>query len=806
MPSRKPLYNAFLQNDLEGTNFNIRSLNAVDALAGSTVFVDQSLPTEIGKIGSTMAFKSLQAALSAAPANYSIVIRPGTYLWDGIISITRSHIKIYGEGVTISPTTPGEQAGLKITSNFVELHGLTFDGLLTGSPSNTGATIEVGRATNVTLDRIRIKDQHGHGILLTDFWSSFEARDCSIDHCQIGVTSTLIDDVNDVTISGSNIQDCRQGGVIIIGDSNAHLLRQIRISNNTINNCDTSGANAPSIEVSGGASDVLVHGNYCARSYYGITLGQVRRAEVTANNVFGTDVDMLRLVGCQTISASSNVMDGSSPSTGNPHSTVGISMTGDYAIANDSGPYSITGNLVSGIDPSGVIINLANADSVSLVGNQFSSNAEIYLSAFQNVIVASNLFIVTGSSPAISLDTGDRGWIGLTISGNRFSVPGSPTRLIATHDDLSFGSTNLHVTGNTSSIGKVYSNGIVSAVSGALPLNISLKSNSPKSTTRTASGYDARYGWVNDDMPELAFATLFVSKLTGSDSTGTREAKTLPFLTINAAITAASANDVVLVVDGVFNELIAAKNGVTVRFLPTAKLLCSTVGGCIQTSAVSQLFYVYHEHTPMVCSSGVSAILMNHVGAYISIHGSITNTGTGGSVHYVVQGFDGTLEVWGNLSNEDSLCIGNGTGSGSDTLNVILHSVDSNPILRSDSTAAVDCTALQLVVHGGTINGTNGVKIYPETNGMVFEGCIIHATSSTQAPINFGTASANFLPIFRNCVLVAGSTATASMIVGSAQTVLLYGETVANKGANPPTNVTFAGGGTYEVDAAVTAY
>lgn len=800
MASRKPLYNSFLQNDLDGAGYNMRSLNAVDALAGSTVFVDQSLPLEIGKIGSTMAFKSLQSALSAAPPNYSIIIRPGTYLWDGIVPITRSHIKIYGEGVTISPVTPGEQAGFRITGNYVELHGITFDGLLTGSPSNTGATIEVDGATNVTLDRIRIVDQHGHGILLADFWSAFEARDCNFDHCNIGISGSLTDDINDVTISGSSIQNCREGGIILVGDANVHLFRQIRISNNTVNNCDGDGVSAPSIEISGGATDVLVHGNYCARSYYGIVLGQVARAEVTANNIFGADEDMIRLLGCQVVTVSSNVLDGSSPANGAPHANVGLSMTGDYAVANDAGPYSIVGNLFSGISSGGKTINLANADDVTIAANNFGeSNAYLHAAAFDNVQISSNLFKNNGTAPCINLDAAERGWTGLTINGNRFRVAGNPTRLIAFNDATSTGMVGLNIVGNRSTTGKTYTNGIIGNVTGSTPTALSLHSNTPLSTTRTNKGYDLRYGWVNDDMPELVFDTLFVSKLVGDDSTGTREDKTLPFLTINAAISAASSGDVVKVTDGTFNELVEAKDGITLEFLADARLTCATTGGCIKSTAINQVFTVYHNRGSRAITTSedaTSAITISHTGCIFKIYGPIVASG---STCTAVLASYGTIEIFGDITTTyRSVILPTGSVAIVKIHNSLVSSTGSSAILIDGGKIVVDNSRLKST-------GASGVILNCDDGTSIFRNCTIvgGAPTSTYTPVYISTAGAT-TPIFRSCVLVSGTSATDSIATIGAQTVTLYGSNVANKGSNPPTNITFDGGGTYAVDAGVT--
>jgi hypothetical protein len=132
-----------------------------------------------------------------------------------------------------------------------------------------------------------------------------------------------------------------------------------------------------------------------------------------------------------------------------------------------------------------------------------------------------------------------------------------------------------------------------------------------------------------------------------------------------------------------------------------------------------------------------------------------------------------------------------------------MHSLDSDPVMESTVTAACDATKLALTVHGGLIKGTSSLKFYPVTNQMNLRNCTVQVTGTAQSAIQFGAASGANTPILRDCVLVSGATATQSIDVATAQDIIIYGRIHANKGAEPPTNVTFLGGGGYVVSASV---
>jgi hypothetical protein len=501
MANRQQLYNAELQNDLDGKDKNIQNVNQIDAVATGSVYVDPALPEEIGKIDSLMAFKDLETAIRQTPDNYNIILRPGTYLYDGILEIRRSHIKLIGTGAIISPATAGQTAGLIISGSFVTIDGIIFDGLLSGSPTDTGTTIEVFRATNVELRNLVIRDQQGHGIELSDRYSSCTINNCNISGCLSGIAGEMTSDENitGVVISNNTIQACRKHGIILEGNSNVSVFSDTKIIGNDIVNVDRSGLSASAILISEGLRDVIISHNYISRSFYGINCVHSQRITVSNNSIAGIDASMTYFDGCQTVGVSNNLMDGANSLTGVPQAGVGVDILGFFATANDAGPYVISSNLISGIINNGKFVKILNANNVTVSSNQMTATgAYIYAESFQNLKISTNLITTSTNNPTIALDASTRGWIGCQITDNKFQSNGTQGRLISTNDTLGTGQKNIIIVGNISSEGKTYAQGIYDNILGAAPANSFLYSNSPQTIVRTAGEYDNRNGWVND--------------------------------------------------------------------------------------------------------------------------------------------------------------------------------------------------------------------------------------------------------------------------------------------------------------------
>lgn len=87
--------------------------------------------------------------------------------------------------------------------------------------------------------------------------------------------------------------------------------------------------------------------------------------------------------------------------------------------------------------------------------------------------------------------------------------------------------------------------------------------------------------WTNDANYSVVYSisnSVYVNK-SGNDGTGTRQRPDLAFLTIQAAITAASSGDVVIVSPGTYNEDITLKNGVNLYFQQGAIISSTTNSG-----------------------------------------------------------------------------------------------------------------------------------------------------------------------------------------------------------------------------------
>lgn len=797
--SRFPLFNAELQTDLDAMGFSIKNLGASSALQSGTIYVDPNVPIENGQIDSSMPFKSLQAALAAAPPGYSIYMRPAVYSWDGYVVVPRAGIKIFGYGATIRPTTANGSAGLSVTASDVFLFGLNFDaGAGPGAVNvDTGAVFVQG--LRVFMKDLTIVNQAGVGIALDSRFAGSTIDNCRIQTSYRGVTGTLAGtgiSNTEVTIRNSFIENNRAEGVKIDGDANVTVLGDIEIYNTRIVANGTSTQAGVTIS---GARDILISDSYFAgQQYDGVVLTKVKRATISGNTFIGHAHYNITVTGHLVLKIADNIIDGSNPQTGAALSVRGISIDGDYATANDSGPCEIVGNTIVGIANNGHAMNIAHANNVSIDANTATGLGTFYFTGLTNLRLKGNTTAITSNSLPITIDAGDRGTASVTIIGNELNTSGAPTRLIGTTDAGGLGQTNFKIIGNSAKIGATYSSGIFSNVAGVAPTNVYIQANTPPSTTA-----DNRNGWVNDEI--LVAGTIFVSQSRGINGQAVVYHRDHPFQTIAGAITAAVSGDTIRVLDGTFNEKISAKNGVTVRFDPPAVLVCSTSNGCVASSATNALFTLYHQHTPILCTqAGTTAISTTHVGSYIKIFGGINHSGAGsGSI--AIGGPDGTVETLGDVYSVNDCAIKN-TAGGSNTFFCIVHGEGNNLwTVRSDVAVAIDLGAgIVKVINGKILGGTAAISLRPAVSQHVYKNCTITAAATASPAIAFGTNSAVSIPTFWNCVFVSGATATSTMSSAAAQSVRLYGSNVANKGANPPTNVTFIGGGTYAVDAGVT--
>jgi hypothetical protein len=803
--SRSPIHFGELQSDLDGKAFNIVNVKAVGAVVQNTLYVDSSMTTEFGSRATGLPFRTLAAAIDAAEPGDTIVLRPGIYAYDGIQEITDlDGLTIYGPGATItSDLVADEESKLLIKSNYVTIEGIEFDGMVSGSPAVSAlGCIQIYRANNVTIRNCFIFNQAGSGIQFDEGYHDSRAVGNQIFNCKTGINCAAATnaDTNGLEIAGNVIKGNRYSGIVCTGPgvASGRFLTRLRITNNEVSENDSLGNAQPGILLQNAVRGALVSSNYVTRESDGIDIIKCQNVTVSDNILKAIVTTGFGFSGCQGIVMTGNLLDGRNIND-NPATTSPILILGFYDVSDDAGPFVISNNALIHLKTASNAVSVANANDISIQGNRIEGTT--VFTATNRPSLIGNHFKIPQTTQAVLIDAGARGSEGITIEGNWFEFAGaSITRCITTIDASALGIDDVAIVGNHTPVGQAYGIGTYGHSGSNAATNVEQRANIPASVTGSAED-----GWLNS-VDDSVIDHVFVSQIFGNDTTGSREREGLPFKTIAAAITAASSGDLVLVKDGSFNERITAKNGVTVRFLETARLLCTSASGCIRFTADSVLFTVYHEHTPIVNSqANVVAIQMgSFVGTYLALHASVTNSGASGTT-YCVSGFDGSLEVWGNLKSSNSLCIGNGAGSGTDTLTIVVHGgQDSLPTLSSGtSDTVVDAAILQLTVSNGRIQGGGGIKIYPATSQMIFKRCTIVATAAGFAAVNFGTPDAANPPIFRDCVLVSEGTATKSINVSGAQDIILYGQTVANIGADPPTNVTFVGGGTYAVDAAV---
>ncbi len=806
---RDPIIRGILQSDLDGgadatlvppfQGYKFLGVQAVGDIQNATLHVDPSLSSEFGVRGTGLPFQTLAAAVAAARPGDTIILRPGTHAFDGAIDIFQlAGLTILGHGAIItSDLEVNETIKFTVRSGSVTFEGIEFDGAVTDTPVVTGSgCIEVS-APGFTVRDCFVHHQNGYGIhFLTDY-DGARVFDCDIEFCLFGIYAEETNlaptrDTEGFWVKRSNFERNRKVGIALVGPGpdSGFFLSGIQISDNVFSRNDTDVAGVFALSCSYACTRVQIDGNRIMSESNGIGLSQVKGASISNNNLRDVDTVGIELVGCIGYTISDNIVD-SRNSAGTPTTTSPLLILGQYAAPNDAGQGVITGNAFLFPKTAANSISISNAGAIVLNSNRIEGT--IVLAALVSVMVNGNLFSIPQTSQAILIDASNRGSSKISIVGNRFNFVGaSINRCVTTVDASATGIDDVLIEGNATPTGQTF--GIATyGHSGSNPATrVVMMGNTPESATFTV-------GWRNSGVP---FNQVLVSQTVGTDATGLRGSRTSKFKTINAAITAASSGDTVVVEDGTFNELLSAKNGVTVRFMPAATLRCTSAGGCIVSSADNQAFTVYHEHEAIECTQNTTtAVSWTHAGAYLALHASINQTGAG-VLPLGLRVSDGTVEVWGYVYSLNSKALSMAAG-GAPT--VIVHGgLSGNYDIQSGTGTALevlggDFRAYDAKILGGDIGASFNTSVAAV---IIFKRCTITSLGTGKAAIEI-VAVGSTKPILRDCVLVSDDTATKAINVGSAQTIILNGQTCANKGADPPTNVTFTGGGTYDVSADV---
>jgi hypothetical protein len=732
-----------------------------------------------------------------------IVLRPGIHAFDGVQDIFRlTGLTIMGYGAIITSFSEvNETVKFTIRSSGVTFAGIEFDGAVTNTPSvTTDGCIEVTE-NDFTLQDCFIHSQNGYGVHAPANYDGLRILDSKFQTCLSAIFAGQADaaaivDIDSIWINRNKFDHNRTNAVVLVGpgSESGHFLTDIQINGNEFSRNDTDMTNVPALSVVNFCKRVQIHGNSLAFESAGILLQQVQDASVTDNSVMGINLTGIWLLGCIGVKVSGNLIDGRN-SAGAAATTSPILISGQYLVPNDAGGFVVNGNELINLKTNSNAISISNATGIQLNSNRIGGT--IVLAAVYSVTVNDNGFACAQTTQAILIDASDNGCGNITISSNRFRFTGaSISRCICTVDASATGIDDISIVGN--SVARSQQFGILPyghSGSNAATRVIQV-GNSPENWDTTLKN-----GWRNTGA-NLAVKRVFVSQTMGVDATGQRQSRTNKFLTIAAAISAAISGDEVIVEDGTFNEKLAAKSGITVRFLPPAALVCTSSGGCIASNADNQLFYVYHEHTPILCTQNTTdAVSWTNTGAYLALHGSVTQSGAGVLPTGLRVSNGAVVEIWGRIKSVNST--GLVLGSGSPTC--WFHGMGPNSSFNAD----IEGGTVALTVDSGSFNGSEitilglgvAISLNATAAGFTLKRSSVSAGGSSVAIfITPGTIK----PVLRDCVLVAGLTATQTISAASAQTIKLYGQTVANKGSDPPTNVTFTGGGTYDVSSDVT--
>lgn len=522
---RKALNNAFAQTDVSGTNgvnkFYLRDFAGIDVPVGGTVFVDGSLTTEQGMVGSFLAFQTISTAVALSPPGTTIIVRPGTYVFDSVVQIQRAHIILLGYGAIITADVGNDSAaGFIVSGNFCTIEGFEFNGGVSGGSAvdTDGGVLQVFGATNLTVKNCNIHDYNSHAIWLVDRFGGLMVDNCRISGCNTAVRSAGL---NTVIVSGINVKNNtltgnRNEGVHLtssVSDA-AALTRDIRIVNNEIVSNDTAGASKAGILVDAGlgpgGATILIKGNWIFDHYDGINLTKVNDSHVNGNIIQAQRHNGCTVTGCLVLEFAANTIEGANVSTGNPLTVNGIVISGDYASAYDSGPIHIVGNLFNKITTNP--ISVAGANDVTVTGNSCKGAPGLLFADMTNLRISANDVSISGTNIAISLVATARGMQGISLRANSLFTTGAPTKLIATNNANNLTFDDIKYIANTSAPGKVYSGGIISHISGAAPTNVSRMANAPVSIVSTAGSLDSRNGWVNDENSVLVTTELDITR------------------------------------------------------------------------------------------------------------------------------------------------------------------------------------------------------------------------------------------------------------------------------------------------------
>lgn len=271
--------------------------------------------------------------------------------------------------------------------------------------------------------------------------------------------------------------------------------------------------------------------------------------------------------------------------------------------------------------------------------------------------------------------------------------------------------------------------------------------------------------------------TLWVDSVYGSDSTGTRQRKDKPFLTLNAAKVAAQSGDTIVVLPGTYNEKNLLKDGVNWHFINGAivSYVGSTTGGIFDdgpngangdiTSKITG--YGTFKITNNATSSDVVCVTQPDSEVYIEAT-NIENLSTYGSGATAIKSeSSSTLNV---KAEKISSIKGTITCNNSEFLNIstdLLEVVDyGTAILCQGSFSNVTLNCNKIVgspVEASTVEVTNGV--------------LTINNSKITAPVDYAITVSGGEAKIMNCVVTVNANKSA-VVLGPAGSATLINTTL----------------------------
>lgn len=205
---------------------------------------------------------AVQAAITAAAGNRTLVISGGTYLVSGLT--VPSNSRILGAGGTLELANGSNNALLEITngSTNVEITGLILDGNSvnnTGTPADTGLlnvdSTNVSSTSNVRISKCRISDAYRDGIAIHDGASEITVDSCEIDTTDQGSGINAAPSsatVTQSTLSRNTISAAGASGIKAVGN-----IIECSIVENHVSNSNDLGIQASNYL----NSDLTIRGN-----------------------------------------------------------------------------------------------------------------------------------------------------------------------------------------------------------------------------------------------------------------------------------------------------------------------------------------------------------------------------------------------------------------------------------------------------------------------------------------------------------------------------------------------------------------